>query len=194
MPKYIVAVTVLASALLATAPYAQAQRLQPGEIRLTIGSWKGTAEVDAFTKKEKIIISTERRSSGVVLRCMDGQLSIGWFEGGLASGFDADATGELSLRIDDDVVGPIAISAINKHFAAARLSQANLDRIAKATKEIGYKIMLNDRGSTGGLGALKTADVAARLKRSCSGDTTISPANKERIAPSGEGKIEEKAN
>ena len=171
----------------------EAQRLQPGEVRLTIGSWKGSVEIDAFTRKERIILASGRPDGSLVLRCLNGDLSIGWLAGGFIGKYDTGDDGELDLRIGEEILGPFKVTALNKFFVVAPLTIANLDKIAHAKKEIGYRIMVEGIGISGGIGAIKTADVAARLKRSCSGEATISPGNKEKIAPSGDGKVEEKA-
>jgi hypothetical protein len=191
MRNRLLAVAALFSCLVITG--ADAQRLQPGQVRLTIGSWKGTAEIDAFTRKERLILTSGRSDGDLLLRCLDGNLSIGWVAGGFAGKYNAGDDGELNLRIGDEILGPFKVSALNKFLVVAPLTVATLDKIAKANKEIGYKIMVEGIGTTGGVGAIKTAEVAARLKRSCSGEGTISTGNKEKIAPSGEGKVEEKA-
>jgi len=186
MLKYGVLATVLM-----IAP-AAAQRLQPGEVRLTMGAWKGTVEVDAFTKKEKIIITNERRGTGLVMRCMSDGLSIGWFAGVFADKYTVGDEGELRLRIGEDIVGPFELTALNDLFAVGPLKVDQLDRIAKAKTEIGYKIEMKGISATGGLGAARTAEVAARLKRSCAGESTLPSTVKEEIKPKGDGKIEEK--
>lgn len=47
------------------------------------------------------------------------------------------------------------------------------------------------RGSTDGLWAIKTAEAAARLRRSCSGEESISPENEAKLALNGDRKVKE---
>ena len=187
--RFLPAYFLLASALVA--PPAVAQKLQPGEVRLTMGSWYGTAEIDAFTKTEKLILSTMRNGSGMVLRCMDGELSIGWMAFAMGGSFNEGDEGQLSLRVGEDVIGPIRLTALNKAFMAGDIDGTTLDRIAKAKREIGFQIAFEAKSATGGLGALKTPEVVARLKKSCSGQETISAEKKQQLAPKGDGTVEE---
>lgn len=163
--------TVLTLLMLGTAT-ANAQKRQEepqsGERPLRIGSWSGTVELDAFTLKERIIVSSERNGAGLVLRCMGEKLSIGWinltlFRGPFTTGDEA----ELSLRIGDDVIGPFRLTALSDRFMAADLSHAELSDVSAAKSEIGFRFSYQNVTTTGGLRAQRTPDLAARLKKSC---------------------------